>query len=915
MQKVSRTLLLAGVLAFGTLTAACGDSVVTNPVVDAVQSVSVSPSNASINVGTTIQLAANVVATGTASRTVTWTSSDATVASVDQTGKVSGLKGGTVTIVATSTADNTKAAAAAIVVSPVVVVIPVPPSIGINSVTQNGLPVNLSNTNGQIDITVNTSGGGQIDVYLSTSCSTNTISASDIPVATQQATSAQAGQVVLSVNTAQLTTATPPAPRFANGNYCIKAQLTNGAVKVVATNTTPLTLNNANVFAATLSFTSQTGGTGTAVSSINGLNYREGTLNVTLNPVIFTSASPVALISGYLTRNGEQAGGASPGNAVFTNQAVTSGAATIAFTDTGSTAGVRSIFQYTSLPAGDTLYITSATDAAGNSITVPTTGFAVPGVASGVRIDNDIPNNAATTYVVTAPNGYVGAAYSFASGTGGTAAADNRGGVNGVGGVTTTYYVGAAGSAAFATANSCDVTGLTAAGVGTDLANSTNTTTYAAKVVVMDKLGNKTCRDVTSSQPSATFGVDKIIPQASSVTANNGVAANTGYNVTKNFSVQYVDSISGFDATPLKGTLTRNFYGTSTAALPNAAASAAECLIGAFNATTFACDAADITFTSIIAATTPPALVGSVEFTTSQAPNAASTGVNGYYTLNAIAIDQALNPSTPAVSRSAAFDNVLPGIGALTQSPATVASLGTVTVSGTATDNLNLISSRGNLRYTTAPSPFARVAGNALGVFGQFITSATATVALPNVYRGLQSTVANVIQANAALPTASITVTDVGTNTFTSAFAPIATSTASANIQAGNQFTIASSAAAGTATASVATTNLTAQVIGASNDPAFQNQPFAQVDFYRCSNSSAGCATGELTLVSSVTSPAVTDNPLTNVRTYSYQLSGVTLNPGTAGGATAAATNTFYAVGRNAAGDAVISGAVAQSNP
>ena len=926
MHKVSRTLMFAGVLAFGSLAAACGDKLtVTQPVVlNEVQSVTVSPSNASINVGTSISLAANVVASGTAVRTVTWTSSNAAVATVDQTGKVTGVSAGTATILATSTADASKAGAAAIVVGAVAPV--QPPQISINSVTQNGNPVNLSNTAGQIDVTLNianTSGGaGAVDVYLSTNCTTNTISATDALVATQAVQAGQAGPVTLSFNTAQLTAA--GAPRFANANYCIKTRLTSGTQSVVATLSTPITLNNANVFRGSLAFASVTGGPTNAVSTLNGLQYNQGNLTATITPAIFTTSSPVALISGYLTRNGEQANGAvgTAGSAVFTNIAVTNGTASIVFTDTGSVAGVRSIFQYTSLPAGDTLYITAATDAAGNQVTVPNNQFVVLG-SNGVRIDNDIPNNAATTYTVTAPNGYVGLAYAFSSGTAGTAAADVRGvpPVQGVGGVTTTYFVGAAGSAAFATANSCNVTGLTAAASGSDLANTTNTTTYAAKVVVKDALGNQVCRDVTSSQPSATFGVDKIIPQATATTANNGVAANTGYNVTKNFSVQYVDSISGFDATPLKGTLTRNYYGQANANLPLAAASAADCLIGAFNATTFTCDPADITFTSVIAATTPPALVGSIEFTTSQAPKAASTGVNGYYTIDAIAIDQANNPSTPRVNRTAAFDNVAPAVGALTQSPAAVAPLGTVTVSGTATDNLNLIASRGNLRYATSAQPFARVAGNTLGAFGQFVTSATATVALPNVYRGLQSTVGNVVQGNAAPPTATITVTDVGTNTGTSAAAPITTTTASANILTGVafttpvQFALASSATSGSATANATTTTLTAAVTGASADAAFQNQPFAQVDFYKCSSTaSATCATGELVLVASVTNPAVTDNPVTGVRTYSYQLAGATLTGGTLSGATAAANNTFFAVGRNAAGDAVITAPVNQVN-
>jgi hypothetical protein len=930
MHKVSRTLMIAGVLAFGSLAAACGDKIeVTQPVVvNEVQSVTVSPSNATVTVGQTITLAANVVASGTAARTVTWSSSNAGVATVDQTGKVTGVAAGTATILATSTADASKAGAAAVVVGATAPI--TPPQLAINSVTQFGVPVNLSNTAGQIDVTLNisnTSGNaGSVEVFLSTNCTTNTISASDVSVATQQVQAGQAGTVTLSFNTAQLTAQN--APRFANGNYCIKSRLTSGTQSVVATNLTPITLNNTNVFRGSLAFTSVTGGPTSAVSTLNGLQYNQGNLTATITPAIFTTSSQVALISGYLTRNGEQANGAvgAAGAAVFNNIAVSNGVATITFTDTGSVAGVRSIWQYTSLPAGDTLYITAATDAAGNQVPVPANQYIVLG-GNGVRIDNDIPNNAATTYIVTAPNGYVGAAYAFSSGTAGTAAADVRGvpPVQGVGGVTTTYYVGAAGSAAFATANSCNITGLTAATTGTDLANTNNTTTYSAKVVVKDALGNQVCRDVLSSQAPAgtitTFGVDKIAPQASAVTSNNGVSANTGYNVTKNFSVQYVDSISGFDATPLQGTLTRNFYNTSTANLPNAAASAVDCLIGAFNATTFVCDPAPITFTSVIAATTPPALIGSIEFTTSQAPNAASTGVPGYYTLNAIAIDQANNPSAPPVVRTAAFDNVAPAVGAVTQSPAAVAPLGTVTVSATATDNLNLIASRGNLRYATSAQPFARVAGNTLGTFGQFVQSATATVALPNVYRGLQSTVGNVIQANTAAPSATITVTDVGTNTGTSAVTPITTTTAATNILTGAafttpvQFTLASSATSGSATANAATTTLTAQVIGASADVAFQSQPFAQVDFYKCSiTTSATCTGGELTLVASVTNPAVTDNPVTGVRTYSYQLAGAALTGGTLSGATAAANNTFFAVGRNAAGDAVISAPVNQVN-
>ena len=368
MHKVSRSLLLAGVLAFGGLTAAC-DNGTTTVVAPTPVSVTLTPPSATIPVGTSIQLAVSVTADANTAKTVTYTSSSAAVATVDATGKVTGVGAGTATIIATSTADASKAAASVITVTGTPII--VTPTIAINSVTDvNGVPVTLSNVSGQINaVTVNTSGGGLIEVFLSTSCTVEHHRRfTDVAVASQQATSAQPGTVTLSFNTAQLTAATPPAPRFANGNYCVKARLTNGTQVVVATNTVPLTLNNANVFSGTLAFASMTGGPTTAVSSINGLNYNQGTLTATINPVIFTGSSPAVFISGTFSRGGE-IGGVTQTPISFTNVPVTNGVATIVFTDTSLT-GSNSIFSYTSLPTGDFLTITSATDAAGNPITI-----------------------------------------------------------------------------------------------------------------------------------------------------------------------------------------------------------------------------------------------------------------------------------------------------------------------------------------------------------------------------------------------------------------------------------------------------------------------------------------------------------------------------------------------------------------
>ena len=101
MHKFSRTLLVAGVLAFGTLSAACGDKVTVAGQPTGVQSITVTPPTATINVGESITLAASVTADAATAKTVTWTSSAAATATVDATGKVTGVKAGNVTITAT----------------------------------------------------------------------------------------------------------------------------------------------------------------------------------------------------------------------------------------------------------------------------------------------------------------------------------------------------------------------------------------------------------------------------------------------------------------------------------------------------------------------------------------------------------------------------------------------------------------------------------------------------------------------------------------------------------------------------------------------------------------------------------------------------------------------------------------------
>ena len=100
MQKLTRSLAMAGALAFVGVLAGCGDDVtVTTPTV-----VTVTPPSATIAVGGTVTFTASVTG-DIANKTVTWSSSDASKATVDANGKVTGVAVGNASIIAQSAGD------------------------------------------------------------------------------------------------------------------------------------------------------------------------------------------------------------------------------------------------------------------------------------------------------------------------------------------------------------------------------------------------------------------------------------------------------------------------------------------------------------------------------------------------------------------------------------------------------------------------------------------------------------------------------------------------------------------------------------------------------------------------------------------------------------------------------------------
>lgn len=100
----------------GLKTAACAVTVVVP-----VTGVTLDKATHTMPDGTNVTLVATVAPADATNKTVTWTSSDATVATVSDAGLVTALKPGVTTITATSAADNTKSAACAVTVTAVAV--------------------------------------------------------------------------------------------------------------------------------------------------------------------------------------------------------------------------------------------------------------------------------------------------------------------------------------------------------------------------------------------------------------------------------------------------------------------------------------------------------------------------------------------------------------------------------------------------------------------------------------------------------------------------------------------------------------------------------------------------------------------------------------------------------------------------
>ena len=251
MQRVVRSTLV-GLLTLAGLTA-CGDKVTvppptSNPAGTVVHSVTVSPNVVSnLNIGDKITLAASVDAdAGVTDRTVTWSSSNTAVATVDASGTVTAVAGGNATIIAKSKADPNVSGAAAVSVLQTVVA-----TVTVGQINQTvcvvggactSIPANLSNVANQLDVTLNVDAGTQkiagVDLIMNCGgadtvvATQNLASAAVAPVAAEESNA----PVTLSFNTAAFTAANGQVA-FKNGACTIKGRVRTTAGTQTASST------------------------------------------------------------------------------------------------------------------------------------------------------------------------------------------------------------------------------------------------------------------------------------------------------------------------------------------------------------------------------------------------------------------------------------------------------------------------------------------------------------------------------------------------------------------------------------------------------------------------------------------------------------------------------------------------------
>ena len=852
MHKLSRS-LFAGLVAMGTLVAC--DDVETNPILARVTSVNVVPQQLQLSVGGTATLTATVVGdAGLEDRGVTWASSNTAVATVDAAGNVRGVAPGQTTIIASSHADPNVKGAAAVVVTAAAL-----PAVSINSITKNGLPVDITNVQGQVDVTLNVAGNGApvYGVALLVQCPNNT---APVEVQRQTFSNGQApnGPITLSFNSAAINAA-GTGPQFTNGACNVITRLLNAqgtAIAEVGDVVRPLTFQNVDYVAATL----------VGKSSVDNLGqtwWGGGDIQVRVTPVLFsgqTSASGIVTLTGTDNATG----------AAISRQATWTGAGTQTVTFPNVSTGTN--------PAG--VAGLTLPDANVTAVVLTSAGAAVPVVtqAAAFRLDEQAPVSG--TFPLTGSQGnednWVGTAFTFAATTAagytaGTSVAGTTAAPNDFGGVdrVTVQFQYAPRTSSQAcpvggTASSALV--FTTVTAGSAIPSSPNLTNqeYCLRMLETDALGN------VRTTVLGIFGVDLAKPIITSVTPAN----QTEITNTSDITVTMQDSISGFGNNPLNATVLRQ------------TATASTCAVGVANSAGTAC-----------AAAAQVGGAGSAGSTTLTVVLPATTATEAYYSFSGQARDQAGNLSD-AVSRVYIIDNTAPTAVAVVQSTPTVPAGSAPNFNGHAEDNLDLNLARS---WTTYLGGTISIQNQdvTLGEFGPaaFTRSADFSITPVRFYRSMTTSAAS---AGTAPTLFTVQATDFGGNATTASATIVGVTAASTFSTLGTFGTTANPASVCNPTSSATACGTSAQsttLTTTATTASAQANPFARIDYYYVDPS-----TGRLVFISSATSAAVVDNGATRTFTWTLAYNPIDSLSGSV---------TVYAIGVNASGDAFLGTATA----
>jgi hypothetical protein len=803
---------------------ACGDKVnVTQPAPDsAVTQVTVSPASQNMNVGDKITLVATVVAgPQQTNRNVTWTSSDATVASVDNAGVVTANKGGVATIIATSAANPAIKGNAVITVAAQVLA-----TVSIGQINQTkcdvfgsctSVPAVLNNVANQLDVTLNVDAGTQkiseVDLIMNcggadTIVQKQTFSTADVAPDAEDASA----PTTLSFNTAAFNPTTG-AVAFKNGQCTIKAKAITTAGTQSASGTQQLTLNNTDTVAATIA-TAPVGSQKASAPDGTGLLWKAGTVTVTAVPVIYTggnvtvASATVNLIN--LSPDGESTEGSTPGNldtldvvATLGGLEPTAGVITATFPKDRSAAGVDS----TSIKALG-VQVTTVTS---NGDPGPTLNASA---ATSIRLDNLAPDKAQPSVdlnTFNAANNWLGKAFLFTTDSSvdlGTAADDN----GGVDKVTFTTQSAPFGSTTWTTF--AKVTDLA------ETSTASSTGSYILRLVVCDALNN--CTN-TPNLTATGFGVDLTPPSVEQI---SGPTDKEIFNIdsvapaTAAFNV--VDTSNTAGVTPSGPTAGAEVLVTLQGLQPSGTSSSKTiCAIGNPQGSGSA-----ITCKSPI---------------TQDQTNVPLQTAAGEYTIVVTGVDQAGNTSAP-VTVKWYVDQAAPAVsgGVTIPNPITTGS----SFALSATDNMDVAAGAGSLQYPGF-AIFEAGTSSANGVaFDNALTrTGTVTVPLATFYRGLSATIGTAGDSPTGLNIRAVdAANNVSTNqTVALPAANMSTPGTISNSSTANGITAAAAFAAPAADTVGQTVTLSDTLTAISSTSA---SPFTQVCFYYASPTGTPGGTG-----------------------------------------------------------------------